>query len=202
MWLFNWFRKEKEEIPVDMKYLVVGLGNIGDEYANTRHNIGFDIVDEIARDKEANWKVEKLGAIATVKHRGRTLILLKPSTYMNRSGKALQYWMQKEKIKLENVLVVVDDLNIDFGKVRIRGKGSDGGHNGLKDINQVIGKSYARIRVGIGDAFKKGQQVDFVLGKWNSEERETLGTIVKHCADASLSYSAIGLSHTMNKFNK
>lgn len=201
MWLLNWFRKE-EETPDEMKYLVVGLGNIGDEYANTRHNIGFDIVDEIAKDKAANWKVEKLGSVATVKHRGRTLILLKPSTYMNRSGKALQYWMQKEKIKLENVLVVVDDLNIDFGKIRIRGKGSDGGHNGLKDINQVIGTNYARIRVGIGDAFKKGQQIDFVLGKWSTDEKKMLGEIIKHCADASLSYAAIGLAHTMNKYNK
>lgn len=200
MWLWNWFNKK--EAPDKMKYLIIGLGNIGDEYIHTRHNIGFEVVEAIAIEKKANWKIEKLGAVSRVKHRGRTIVLLKPSTYMNKSGKAIQYWMQKEKIKIENILVIVDDLNLDFGKVRIRTKGSDGGHNGLKDINQLMGSSFARIRIGIGDQFKRGQQIDFVLGKWTSVEKKDLSSLIEHCANAALSYAAIGLAHTMNKFNK
>lgn len=184
-----------------MKYLVVGLGNIGNEYHNTRHNIGFGLVDAIAQQKEVSFATKTLGDVATIKHKGRTIILLKPSTYMNLSGKAVNYWMQKEKIKQENLLVAVDDLNIEFGKLRLRGKGSDGGHNGLKDINATIGQKYARLRMGIGDDFRKGKQVDFVLGKWSEEEKKDLPDIYKRGTDIVLSFAAIGLSFTMSKFN-
>lgn len=200
MWLYKLFKK-KERIDPDMKYLIAGLGNMGNEYENTRHNIGFNVLDYLAEQKGAAFKVQNLGSIAKIKHKGRTLILLKPSTYMNLSGKAVRYWLQKEKIKQENLLVVMDDLNIDFGRVRLRGKGSDGGHNGIKDINQMLGQNYARLRVGIGNDFKKGQQVDFVLGKWDSEEKAKLPEINKKCSDVILSYAAIGLAHTMSKFN-
>lgn len=200
MWLFKLFKK-KERIDPDMKYLIAGLGNIGNEYQNTRHNIGFDVLDYLAEQKDVSFKAQNLGAIAKIKHKGRTLILLKPSTYMNLSGKSVRYWLQKEKIKQENLLVVVDDLNIDFGRIRLRGKGSDGGHNGIKDINQMLGQNYARLRVGIGDDFKKGRQVDFVLGKWDSDERSKLPEISKKCTEVILSYAAIGLAHTMSKFN-
>lgn len=201
-WLKTIFRRETIE-PDPMKYLIVGLGNIGAEYADTRHNVGFEVVDFLSRSKEAAWKTETLGDLATIKHRSRTLLLLKPSTYMNRSGKAVRYWLQKEKIDQKNLLVILDDLNLGFGQVRLRGKGSDGGHNGLKDIDQVLGgNNYARLRIGIGDDFHKGQQVNYVLGEWSSEEREKLPVIMEHAAQAILSFAAIGLQHTMNQFNK
>ncbi len=200
MWFFKKW-KDKAQVD-DMKYLVIGLGNMGADYDNTRHNIGFDVVDQMATDGGSSWKHETLGDISTIKHKGRTLILLKPSTYMNRSGKAVNYWMTKEKIPLDRVMVVVDDLNLDFGKVRLRGKGSDGGHNGLKDINQTIGSNYARLRVGIGNDYHKGKQINFVLGKWSEQELVELNTLVPHCAKACLSFSAIGLSHTMSQFNR
>ncbi|MEL6122411.1 MAG: aminoacyl-tRNA hydrolase [Bacteroidota bacterium] len=183
-----------------MKYLIVGLGNMGSEYDDTRHNIGFDVVDDMAGDNP--WSSERLGDVCRVKHRGRTLLLLKPSTYMNRSGKAVQYWQKQEKVPLTNTLVIVDDLNLDFGKVRLRGKGSDGGHNGLKDINATIGNGYPRMRVGIGSDYSRGRQIDFVLGKWTGEERQLLKEIILHCADGARSFAAIGLQHTMSKFNR
>jgi len=185
-----------------MKYLIVGLGNIGAEYADTRHNIGFLVVDQLAKDAEATWETANLGAIARIKHKGRILVLLKPSTYMNRSGKSVNYWLQKEKIPLENLLVILDDLNLEFGKQRLRGKGSDGGHNGLKDIDQTMGNGYTRLRIGIGNDFRKGQQVDFVLGEWSDEENQDLPEIIKYAADTAKSFAAVGLAHTMNAFNK
>lgn len=188
-------------IDTDMKYLIVGLGNIGAEYHNTRHNIGFDVLDVLAEELGATFKADKLGEVAEAKHRGRTLILLKPSTYMNLSGKAVNYWLQKGKIKPENLMVIVDDLNIPFGKIRLRGKGSDGGHNGLKDINGYLGGNYPRLRFGIGDAFSKGKQVNFVLGKWKPEEREALDKIIQQSVKAVLSFVSIGLARTMNTFN-
>lgn len=200
MWLFDWFKKKEEKID-PMKYMIVGLGNIGNEYDQTRHNIGFEIVDHMAQTKNATWKTDTLGDVCKIKHKGRTLVLLKPSTYMNRSGKAVNYWMQKEKINIDKVLVLVDDLNLDFGKLRLRAKGSDGGHNGLKDINQTLGSNYARLRVGIGDLFNKGRQIDYVLGKWNSEEQKSLPEILEKCSNASLSFAAIGVQFTMNEFN-
>ncbi len=201
-WLKNLFKREEEE-PDPMKYLIVGLGNIGAKYDNTRHNIGFEVVDALAKAADVSWKVDNLGSIAEFKHRGRTFVMLKPSTYMNLSGKAVRYWLQKKKIEKPNLLVVVDDLNLTFGKQRLRGKGSPGGHNGLKDIDQMTGgNNYARLRIGIGDAFGKGKQVNFVLGEWTSEENEQLPEIITHAADAVKSFGAIGLQHTMSKFNR
>jgi PTH1 family peptidyl-tRNA hydrolase len=188
--------------PDPMKYLIVGLGNMGAEYDGTRHNIGFDVVDELAKEFEVGFKHETLGDIAEFRHKGRTFVLLKPSTYMNRSGKAVRYWLQKAKVNKSNLLVIVDDLNLDLGIQRIRAKGSDGGHNGLKDINQVTGgNNYARLRIGIGQDFPKGRQVDFVLGKWNSTEQDKLPTILKRAADTVKAFATIGLQHTMNQFN-
>lgn len=185
-----------------MKYLIVGLGNIGAKYADTRHNIGFEVVDHLAREAGVEWTTDTLGDVAQVKHRGRTYVLLKPSTYMNRSGKAVRYWLQKEKLEKNRLLVILDDLNLDFGRLRLRGKGSDGGHNGLKDIDQVTGgNNYARLRVGIGSDFSRGKQVDFVLGEWSDEERRGLPELVGRAAEAALSFGAVGLAHTMNQFN-
>lgn len=186
-----------------MKYLIVGLGNMGAEYDGTRHNIGFEVVDELAREAEVEFKNDQLGDLARFRHKGRTFVLLKPSTYMNRSGKAVRYWLQKEKINKENLLVVLDDLNLPFGKQRLRGKGSDGGHNGLKDIDQLNGgNNYARLRIGIGDDFHKGQQVNFVLGEWSDAERKQLPELLKYAADTIKSFGTIGLARTMNDFNK
>ena len=187
--------------PDDMKYLIVGLGNIGAEYHNTRHNIGFDILDALVKKVDVEFKTEKLGDVAEFKFKGRLFILLKPSTYMNLSGKAVNYWMQKKKIKKENLLVLVDDLNIPFGKIRLRGKGSDGGHNGIKDINQMIGSKYARLRFGIGDEFSKGKQINFVLGKWSDKEQEQLTEVIERSTEAIKSFGTIGLPQTMNTFN-
>ena len=200
-WLKQLFKKEiKESDP--MKYLIAGLGNIGSEYENTRHNIGFDAVDVLAKQFDAVFKTETLGDLASFRHKGRTFILLKPSTYMNRSGKAVRYWMQKENIKPENLLVVLDDLQLPFGRMRLRPNGSDGGHNGLKDINQTFGNNnYARLRMGIGDDFHKGQQVNFVLGEWSSEEQENLKPFLEKACDCIKSFGTIGMARTMNTFN-
>lgn len=200
----NLFSTKKDEIIEfdDMKYLIVGLGNIGAEYHYTRHNIGFEVLDALAEEKGATFKTERLGDVAIIKHKGRTLILLKPSTYMNLSGKAVRYWLEKEKVLWENLLVIVDDLNLPFGRLRMRGKGSDGGHNGLKDINEKMGKNnYARLRFGIGDEFNKGKQVNYVLGRWSDEENEKLPDLIKKSCDMTLSFSAIGLARTMSNFN-
>lgn len=186
-----------------MKYLIVGLGNMGAKYDNTRHNVGFDVVDKLAEMKGAEWKAEHLGDVTTIKHRSRIFILLKPSTYMNLSGKAVRYWLQKEKIDKENLLIVLDDLNLPFTKLRLRGKGKDGGHNGLKDIDRMIGgNNYARLRIGIGDEYSKGRQVDFVLGEWSHKEQEELGSILDSSVQGILDFGSIGLAHTMNNFNK
>jgi len=186
-----------------MKYLIVGLGNMGPDYDGTRHNIGFDVVDHLADQQGVAFKNDNLGDLASFKHKGRTFILLKPSTYMNRSGKAVRYWLQKEKISQDRLLVVVDDLNIDLGSIRLRGKGSPGGHNGLKDIDQLLGgNQYARLRVGIGNDFGRGQQVNFVLGEWEPEEQEALQEVIGHCSKAVLAFGTIGLQHTMSEFNR
>jgi len=200
-WLSNLFKTKEEEKEDPMKYLIVGLGNIGSEYVGTRHNIGFEVVDYIAEVLEGTFKIEKLGAVAEVKHKGRKLILLKPSTFMNRSGKAIRHWMTVKKINKENLLVVLDDLNLDFNKIRLKAKGSDGGHNGLKDINQMIGSDYARLRIGIGAEYRKGQQVDFVLGKWTDPELDELNYIIKKASDAAQSFCSAGLKHTIANFN-
>lgn len=206
--MLEWLRKlfafnKIEEIEDPMKYLIAGLGNIGSEYDGTRHNIGFDVLDYLAEENNGKWKTETLGDLCEIKHKGRTLCLLKPSTYMNRSGKAINYWMTKKKIKRDNLLVVLDDLHLELGKLRLRAKGSDGGHNGLKDIQQVLGGTkYPRLKFGIGNDFHSGQQVNFVLGKWESNEIENVNKQIKKAADAIKSFASIGIKFTMEKFNR
>ena len=195
---------KKQELQEDImnKFLIVGLGNPGAEYVNTRHNIGFKVLDFFANQENLNFETVKLGSLTTYKFKGRQFFLLKPNTYMNLSGKAVQYWMQQEKIPLENVLIITDDLNISFGTIRIKAKGSDGGHNGLKNINQVLGtQDYARFRFGISDAFKKGQQVDYVLGEWSEQEKTALKERLEKSSEIIKSFGLIGLSKTMNEFN-
>ena len=207
MWykrLLNWLRPATaHQEPDPMKYLIVGLGNMGPDCDGTRHNIGFDVVDHLANQQGVEFKNDNLGDLASFKHKGRTFVLLKPSTFMNRSGKAVRYWLQKEKISQDRLLVIVDDLNIDLGAVRLRGKGSPGGHNGLKDIDQILGgNKYARLRVGIGNDFGRGQQVNFVLGEWEDEEREAVREVVEHAGKAVLAFGTIGLQHAMSEFNR
>lgn len=185
-----------------MKYLIAGLGNMGADYDNTRHNVGFEVVDLLAKEFDAKFKNDTLGDLAEFRHKGRTFILLKPSTYMNLSGKAVRYWLQKHNIPKENLLVVLDDLNLTFGKIRLRGNGSDGGHNGLKSIDQLNGgNNYARLRIGIGDEFHKGQQVNYVLGEWSNEEQEKLPEILKRATEGVKAFGTIGLSLAMNQVN-
>ena len=184
------------------KFLIVGLGNIGPAYANTRHNIGFKIVDELAEEHKTTFETEKLGDLATFKLKGKTFILLKPSTFMNLSGKSVKYWMDKENIAVENILVVTDDVNIDFGTIRLKAKGSAGGHNGLKDIQEKLNtQQYARFRFGVGANYSKGRQVDFVLGEWNKEETSFLIERLPTSAKIITSFGTAGLSNTMNTFN-
>ena len=200
--LKSFFGIEKNTTDSMKKYLIVGLGNIGTEYDNTRHNIGFKILDVLASKEEISFKNEKLGALATFRFKGRTFILLKPSTYMNLSGKAVKYWMTKEKIPLENVLIICDDLNLSFGTFRLKGKGSDGGHNGLKDINIILNtQQYPRFRFGVSDAFKKGRQVDYVLGKWSDDESKNLTERLDKACDLIKSFGTAGMAHTMSEFN-
>jgi PTH1 family peptidyl-tRNA hydrolase len=203
----NWFSRlfstsSSETIAPMKKFLIVGLGNIGPEYVNTRHNIGFKILDFMAKKEALSFETVKLGALAEYKFKGRTYILLKPNTYMNLSGKAVQYWMDKEKIAKENVLVITDDLNLPFGTIRIKPKGSDGGHNGLKNINLVLNSNeYARFRFGISDAFKKGQQVNYVLGEWGESELAALPERLELACEAIKSFGTAGLEFTMTGFN-
>jgi PTH1 family peptidyl-tRNA hydrolase len=184
------------------KFLIVGLGNIGPAYANTRHNIGFKIVDELAEEHKTTFETEKLGDVATFKLKGRTFILLKPSTFMNLSGKSVKYWMDKENVAVENILVVTDDVNIDFGTIRLKAKGSAGGHNGLKDIQEKLNtQQYARFRFGVGANYSRGRQVDFVLGEWNKQETSELIERLPTSAKIITSFGTDGLANTMNTFN-
>lgn len=186
-----------------LKYLIVGLGNIGSEYQNTRHNIGFRILDALASASNISFKDKRYGLVAEYKFKGRTLILLKPTTYMNRSGLAVNYWLNNSKLELSNMLVLVDDLALPFGTIRIRPKGGTGGHNGLESINQVLGSSdYVRVRFGIGDNFSRGQQSDYVLGEWNTTEEKELPFLIDHCSQIIQSFSTIGTELTMTQFNK
>lgn len=199
-WLFNLLRN-KEDNKVK-KFLIVGLGNIGSEYVNTRHNIGFKVLDYLANEENLEFKSVKLGSLAEFKIKGRTIFLLKPNTYMNLSGKAVNYWLEKEKISIENSLIITDDLNLPFGTIRIKKKGSDGGHNGLKNIQQVLNTSeYPRFRFGISDTFKKGQQVNYVLGEWDEDEKEKLTERLKTSSEIIKSFVLAGLNNTMNSFN-
>lgn len=185
-----------------MKYLIVGLGNPGAQYENTRHNIGFDVLNKLAKDSEVSFKVDRLCEKTEVKYKGRTIILIKPTTFMNLSGKAVHYWLQKEKIPLERLLVISDDLALPFGKLRLKPKGSDGGHNGLKDIQSVLQTSlYSRLRFGVGSEFVRGRQSDFVLGKWSDDEYQQLEQRVELCVEFIKSFTTIGVSMTMSALN-
>ena len=193
---------KKDEITIMNKFLIVGLGNIGSEYINTRHNIGFKVLDFFAQNENINFETLKLGAVAQHKIKGKQVFLLKPNTYMNLSGKAVQYWMEKENIKKENILMITDDLNLSFGSIRIRSKGSDGGHNGLKSINFSLNTNeYPRFRFGISDKFKKGKQVDYVLGEWNDFEKEKLKERLEISSLIITSFVSAGLENTMTTFN-
>ena len=184
------------------KFLIVGLGNIGDEYKDTRHNIGFKVLDALAIKEEFTFETAKLGDIGMFKVKGRSVLCLKPSTYMNRSGKALKYWMEKEKIPLENILVITDDINLSFGTIRIKTKGSDGGHNGLKDIQLFLqSATYNRFRFGVGADFGKGRQVEDVLGKWNEEENALMEERLEKSTAVVTSFVLAGMARTMNQFN-
>lgn len=195
-------KKEEEKVDPMKKFLVVGLGNIGPKYENTRHNIGFKVVDAFAKVQEAFFETEKLGDIARTKVKGKTVILLKPNTYMNLSGKAVRYWMQQENIPLDNLLVITDDLNLEFGTLRVKMKGSDGGHNGLKDIQaQLNTTKYNRFRFGISDQFSKGRQVDYVLGDWTEDEEAALPERLDKACGVITSFASAGIHTTMNTYN-
>ncbi len=185
-----------------MNFLIVGLGNIGTEYQHTRHNIGFDALDQMVAESKFEFTEERYGTICEYKFKGRRLILLKPNTYMNLSGKAVNYWLQKEKVLIENLLVIVDDLALPLGQLRLRPKGGDAGHNGLKHINEILGhQDYARLRFGIGSNFLKGQQVDYVLGHWTKEESVAIEEPIKKCTQIIKSFCTIGLGSSMTQFN-
>ena len=184
-----------------MKYLIAGLGNIGSEYAETRHNIGFKVLDALAAASNAVFRTERYGDVAEMRFKGRTFLLLKPS--MNNSGNAVRYWLRKEKVEPAELLVVLDDLALPLGTIRMRAKGNDGGHNGLKSIDACIGtNAYPRLRCGIGHDFRQGQQVDYVLGEWLPEEKETLRSVIGMASEAVLSFGTQGVERTMNLFNK
>jgi peptidyl-tRNA hydrolase, PTH1 family len=185
-----------------LKYLIAGLGNIGDEYAGTRHNIGFTILDALARASNISFSPDKLAFRSELRFKGRPFVLVKPSTYMNLSGKAVNYWLQQEKVPVENLLVILDDIALPFGVLRLKAKGSDGGHNGLKSIDEALRtQNYARLRFGIGSDFSKGRQSDYVLGKWTPEELQALGPRVELAIEAVKSFGTIGINLTMTNFN-
>ncbi|MDZ7608497.1 MAG: aminoacyl-tRNA hydrolase [Cyclobacteriaceae bacterium] len=184
-----------------MKYLIVGLGNIGAEYELTRHNIGFMVADFIAEKHNAAFTHGKLANTALVRYKSRQITIIKPTTYMNLSGKAVNYWLNYLKVPMENLLIITDDIALPFEKIRIRQKGSSAGHNGLNSIEELIGNNYPRLRIGIGNNFYKGQQVDFVLSQFNKEELSALPHLIQKAADAVLSFCTIGTDRTMNEFN-
>lgn len=184
------------------KFLIVGLGNIGDEYANTRHNIGFMVLDAIAKENNLKFTTGRLADIAEYKYKGKLLVLIKPSTYMNLSGKAVNYWLQAEKISIENLLVIADDLALPLGSLRLKGKGSDGGHNGLKNIQETLNtQNYPRLRFGVGSEFSKGKQVDYVLGKLNKEEENLVNIRIQQAIQIVQGFTTIGLQRTMTAYN-
>ncbi len=197
----NLFRKKNR--PLEMKkFLIVGLGNIGVDYANTRHNVGFDILNQLGEENELTFESVKLAQRAVFKHKGKQFILIKPTTFMNLSGKAVRYWALKENIPIENILILTDELHLPFGTLRLRGKGSAGGHNGLKDIEaQLNTPHYARLRFGIGHDKKPFDQVGFVLERWNTQEKEALKERFEQCSKLVLAFGLQGLQKTMNQFN-
>lgn len=185
-----------------MKYLIVGLGNIGPEYALTRHNVGFMVLDRLAAKENLSFKLDKLASIVEFKYKSKTIVLIKPTTYMNLSGKAMQYWMVQLKIPIENALIVVDDLALPFGKLRIKPKGSSAGHNGLKNIESVLGNGlYPRLKFGIGNDFAKGRQIDYVLGQFDENDFAELPIKLDKAIDMILSFSTLGIERTMNFLN-
>ena len=198
----TFFSKKKAPETLMKKFLIVGLGNIGSKYENTRHNIGFKILDVMANEASLDFETEKLGDLTTLRYKGRTLLLLKPNTYMNLSGKAVKFWMTKEKVPLENLLIITDDINLSFGTLRLKPKGSAGGHNGLKDIEaQLNTSSYCRFRFGVGAEFGKGRQVDYVLGEWNKDEESAIPERLNKGVELIRSFATAGLANTMNTFN-
>ena len=199
--LFKWLFDSAK--PIDMtKYLIVGLGNVGDEYLETRHNIGFEVIDFLANSFEVQLTDVKLGAMGSFKHKGKKIFLLKPSTLMNRSGKSVRYWALREKIALQNILIVTDDLHLPFSLLRLKGKGRDGGHNGLKDIESQLNTTYySRLRFGIKTEEKRFNQVNFVLGKFTKKETEIVTKKLPQCIDIIISFTQLGLDRTMSKFN-
>ena len=204
--MFNRFSKTKlntnTATEMSKKYLIVGLGNGGADYVHTRHNIGFKIVEKLAQLNAANFETKKLGDIARFRFKGRTFLLLKPNTYMNLSGKAVKYWLEKEAIPPENLLIITDDLNLPFGTLRLKTKGSAGGHNGLKDVQDKLNTTqYNRLRFGISDEFAKGRQVDYVLGEWTSEETDKLKERLEQCSACIKSFVMAGVQNAMNTFN-
>jgi PTH1 family peptidyl-tRNA hydrolase len=185
-----------------MKYLIIGLGNPGAKYAETRHNIGFKVVDAFAKEYGGSFTVLKHAEVAEVKYKGRQIVILKPTTFMNLSGKAVNYYMQSEKILKENILVITDDLSLPFGKLRMKMKGSDGGHNGLKDIQATLNsQEYTRLRFGVGSEFNKGQQVDYVLGEWSAEEQKSLSERIDIATEFIKGFTTIGVNLTMTNWN-
>ena len=185
-----------------MKYLIVGLGNPGYEYDGTRHNIGFRVVDALASAAGAVWEDKRYGFVAQMRVKNAQIVLLKPTTFMNLSGNAVRYWLEKENIPTENLLIIVDDLSLPVGTLRLRGKGSDGGHNGLKHIAQFIGQGYARLKFGIGNDFPRGAQADFVLGKFSTEDEDVIAKQLPTACDIAKSFCLAGLTITMNQYNK
>ena len=204
--MLNWFLSHKKQTQkveaMSKKYLIVGLGNTGADYVNTRHNIGFKALNHFANTHNIEFENRKLGALANYKLKGRTFLLLKPNTFMNLSGKAIKYWLDKEKIPMANLLVVTDDLNLSFGTLRLKTKGSDGGHNGLKDIQDKLNTTqYNRLRFGISNEFSKGKQVDYVLGAWSEEESSKLDERLNRVSKSLISFGMSGINETMNQFN-
>ncbi|PIX33213.1 MAG: aminoacyl-tRNA hydrolase [Bacteroidetes bacterium CG_4_8_14_3_um_filter_31_14] len=185
-----------------MKYLIAGLGNIGSEYSDTRHNIGFMVLDALAKTSNAVFETNRLCFNVKIKHKGRTIILIKPTTYMNLSGKAIKYWLEKEKIYQEKLLVILDDIALPFGTIRIKPNGSNGGHNGLKSIDEMLGNNnYARMRFGVGNDFSKGRQADYVLSNFTTEEKKQLSTCIEQMKSAILNFGLAGIQDTMSRFN-
>jgi len=198
----SFLNRDNNNSELMKKFLIVGLGNVGVKYDHTRHNVGFDILDKLAENEEVNFETKRLGDIARFKYKGRTFILLKPNTFMNLSGKAVRHWCTIEKIPFENILVIADDLNLEFGTIRLRAKGSAGGHNGLTNINeQLETQNYARLRFGVGSNYSKGGQVDYVLGQWDEEQKDLLSEKVVKASKAIKSFALAGIANTMSDFN-
>ena len=194
---------KKKTPALDMKkYLIVGLGNIGLEYDNTRHNIGFQILDHLAEKNKVLWETKKLASLSIIKKKGKKFIFIKPTTFMNRSGKAVRYWALQEKVNIENILIVTDDLHLPFGTLRLKGKGSPAGHNGLKDVESELNTpNYARLRFGIGQEKKPFDQVKFVLDNWNTSEQKHIKERIELCNEIIINFVLEGLNSTMNRFN-